>query len=170
MECGSMRCLSTPIGLRAAKVSCFGISEMPEDHQPVIGNQLHNAPHTKNRRPRKGVCFQLVKKSLAEFAALAANKIQFILWRGAPQGGLSCPLGQFTFCTRHKILYRTQVCSLSALSGQRASPKGISFGHAQCPAGDFVEKPNRFFDSLKTDAHGDMYPQYWTASIGGTAI
>ena len=45
------------------------------------------------------------------------------------------------------------MCSLSALSGQRASPKGISFGHAQCPAGDFVEKTNRFFDSLKGLPH-----------------
>ncbi len=41
------------------------------------------------------------------------------------------------------------MCSLSASSGQRASPKGISVGHAQCPARDFVEKPNRFFDRLK---------------------
>ena len=67
------------------------------------------------------------------------------------------PLGQFTFCTRRKIQYRTQVCSLSALSGQRASPKGISFGHAQCPARDFVEKPNRFFDRLNRTGNRPIF-------------
>ena len=62
-------------------------------------------------------------------------------------------------CTRRKIQYRTQVCSLSASSGQRASPKGISVGHAQCPARDFVEKPNRFFDRLRAALRGSSaYP------------
>ena len=47
-----------------------------------------------------------------------------------PRVASLAPAGQFTFCTRRKIQYRTQVCLLAASSGQRASPKGISFGHA----------------------------------------
>ena len=55
------------------------------------------------------------------------------------------------------------MCSLSALSGQKGIPKGISFGHAQRPS-KTVEKPNRFFDSLKEVPHAIAAPLIYAAS------
>ena len=92
---------------------------------------------------------QRVKKASQSLPHLRQIKSNLFCGGAHPRVASLVPLGQFTFCTRRKIQYRTQVCSLSASSGQRASPKGISVGHAQCPARDFVEKPNRFFDRLK---------------------
>ena len=91
---------------------------------------------------------QRVKKASQSLPRLRQIKSNLFCGGAHPRVASLVPLGQFTFCTRRKIQYRTQVCSLSASSGQRASPKGISVGHAQCPARDFVEKPNRFFDRL----------------------
>ncbi len=51
---------------------------------------------------------------------------------------------------KYNIGCKCALCPLA--SGQRASPKGISVGHAPHPARDFVEKTDRFFDSLGSSA------------------
>ena len=72
------------------------------------------------------VLFSL-SKSLAEFAALAANEIKFILWRGAPQGGFSCPCGAI------HLLYTTQntISGTSVFFVRFKRTKGV-------PQGDFL--------------------------------
>ena len=55
------------------------------------------------------------KKSLAEFAASAAKRIQSIFCRGAPQGGFSCPFGAI------HLLYLEENTSQAASAVRRAA-------------------------------------------------
>ena len=105
--------------------------------------------------PRRGCSFSACRKKPRR-DLLPQQQIKFNSFCGGahPRVASLAPAGPFTSCTRHKIHYRTQVCSLSALSGQRASPKGISFGHARCPAGDFVEKPDLVFRQSQKEHPG----------------
>ena len=89
------------------------------------------------------------QKSLAEFAALAAKKIQSFSAGAHPRVASLAPSGQFTFCTWQKIHLRLQVWNLFAYSEQimraadcknwRKSPKGF-FDKLQAP---LLRKPEQ---------------------------
>ena len=98
------------------------------------GQRLHS-----RTRGRHKCLPQLVKKASQSLPPLAANRVQSVFCRGAPQGGLSCSFGAI------HLLYLAENTSQTA-SVEFVPHRGANYARSRLP--EFVGNAQRGFSTV----------------------